>query len=402
MNLPFYIAKRYLISKKSHHVINIISWISVSGIGVATMALVIVLSAFNGLQTLVEQLYASFDPDLKITAVVGKTFDVSDFPKDKLLTLTEVDFLTENLEDVALFKYSDKQTVATLKGVETTFYKMTGLDSLMYEGGYIDDTENDHYLNFGYGIASNLSLFINPGITEEVSVIIPKKGQKKSLIPGEEFHRKFATPSSLFSISPDFDNKYVLASLPFVRSLLDKPNQVSSIELKLAKNANLGKTKTAIQQLVGKNYKVQTRYELNELVFKTNETEKWITFLILSFILVIASFNIIGSLTMLIIDKKEDVWILKTMGANNKLIQKLFFAEGMLINLLGAFSGMVFGALLCWIQMKFGLLRLNGGIVDFYPMELQWMDFISISAIVLSIGVIASWFPVRVLTKKYL
>lgn len=372
------------------------------GIGIATMALVIVLSAFNGLQNLVEQLYASFDPDLKITAVVGKTFDVSTFPKDNLLILTEVDFLTENLEDVALFKYSDKQTVATLKGVETIFYKMTGLDSLMYEGGFINDTENDHYLNFGYGIASNLSLFINPEITEEVSVIIPKKGQKKSLIPGEEFRRKFAIPSGLFSISPDFDNKYVLASLPFVRSLLDKPNHVSSIELKLAKNANLGKTKTAIQQLIGKKYKVQTRYELNELVFKTNETEKWITFLILSFILVIASFNIIGSLTMLIIDKKEDVWMLKTMGANNKLIQKLFFAEGMLINLLGAISGMVFGTLLCWIQMKFGLLRLNGGIVDFYPMELKWMDFVSISAIVLSIGIIASWFPVRVLTKKYL
>lgn len=402
MNLPFYIAKRYLISKKSHHVINIISWISVSGIGIATMALVIVLSAFNGLQTLVEQLYASFDPDLKITAVVGKTFDVTIFPKDKLLALTEVDFLTENLEDVALFKYSDKQTVATLKGVETTFYKMTGLDSLMYEGRYIDDTENIHYLNFGYGIASNLSLYINTGITEEVSVIIPKKGQKKSLIPGEEFHRKFATPSGLFSISPDFDNKYVLASLPFVRSLLDKPNQVSSIEIKLTKNAHWATTKTAIQQLVGEKYKVQTRYELNELVFKTNETEKWITFLILSFILVIASFNIIGSLTMLIIDKKEDVWILKTMGANNKLVQQLFFAEGMLINLLGAVSGMVFGALLCWVQMKFGLLRLNGGIVDFYPMELKWMDFVSISAIVLSIGIIASWFPVRVLTKKYL
>ncbi len=402
MNLPFYIAKRYLISKKSHHVINIISWISVSGIGIATMALVIVLSAFNGLQTLVDQLYASFDPDLKITAVVGKTFDVTTFPKDKLLALTEVDFLTENLEDVALFKYSDKQTVATLKGVETTFYKMTGLDSLMYEGRYIDDTENIHYLNFGYGIASNLSLYINTGITEEVSVIIPKKGQKKSLIPGEEFHRKFATPSGLFSISPDFDNKYVLASLPFVRSLLDKPNQVSSIEIKLAKNAHWATTKAAIQQLVGEKYKVQTRYELNELVFKTNETEKWITFLILSFILVIASFNIIGSLTMLIIDKKEDVWILKTMGANNKLVQQLFFAEGMLINLLGAVSGMVFGALLCWVQMKFGLLRLNGGIVDFYPMELKWMDFVSISAIVLSIGIIASWFPVKVLTKKYL
>lgn len=402
MNLPFYIAKRYLISKKSHHVINIISWISVSGIGIATMALVVVLSAFNGLQTLVEQLYASFDPDIKITAITGKTFDVTTFPKTKLLDLTEVDFVTENLEDVALFKYGEKQTVATLKGVETTFYQMTGLDTMMYEGEFKKDKETTHYINLGYGIADNLSLYINPGFSEEISVIIPKKGNSKSFIPGEEFSRKYATSSGVFSISPDFDNKYVLASLPFVRGLLEKENQVSSIELKLAPNSNWNNAKLAIQNLVGKDYKVQTRHELNELVFKTNETEKWITFLILSFILVIASFNIIGSLTMLILDKKEDVWILKTMGADNRLIQKLFFAEGMLINILGAFSGMVFGALLCWIQMKFGLLRLNGGIVDFYPIELQWMDFVSISAIVLSIGIIASWFPVRVLTRKYL
>lgn len=402
MNLPFYIAKRYLISKKSHHVINIISWISVSGIGIATMALVIVLSAFNGLQNLVEDLYASFDPDIKITALVGKTFDAEAISKEKILAVDGVQYYTESIEDVALFKYNDKQTVATLKGVESTFYAMTGLDTLMYEGQHRNDNENTHYLNFGYGIANNLSLFINSEFTEEVSVIIPKKGQKKSFIPGEEFSRKFATPSGVYSIGPDFDNKYVLASLPFVQTLFDKQNQISSVELKLKSTANWQKVKADLQHLLGKNYVVKTRYELNELIYKTNETEKWITFLILSFILVIASFNIIGSLTMLILDKKEDVWILKTMGANNKLIQQLFFAEGMLINLLGAFSGMVLGALLCWLQTTFGLLRLNGGIVDFYPIEMRWVDFASISVIVLCIGIIASWFPVRVLTRKYL
>ncbi|MBV6483655.1 MAG: Lipoprotein-releasing system transmembrane protein LolE [Flavobacteriales bacterium] len=402
MNLPFYIAKRYLISKKSHHVINIISWISVSGIGVATMALVIVLSAFNGLQTLVETLYASFDPDIKITAVVGKTFNSNTIPKDKILAIDGVQFYTESLEDVALFKYSDKQTVATLKGVEETFYEITGLDTLIYEGEHKKDSEQTHYLNLGYGIANNLSLFINSEFNEEVSVIIPKKGQKKSFIPGEEFSRKFATASGVYSIGPDFDNKYVLASLPFVQTLFDKENQISSVELKLKNDANWKKVKAELSNILGKNFVVKTRYELNELVYKTNETEKWITFLILSFILVIASFNIIGSLTMLILDKKEDVWILKTMGANNKLIQQLFFAEGMLINLLGAFCGMILGTLLCWIQMEFGLLRLNGGIVDFYPIEMKWIDFLSIFSIVFFIGVIASWFPVRMLTRKYL
>lgn len=402
MNLPFYIAKRYLISKKSHHVINIISWISVSGIGIATMALVIVLSAFNGLQNLVETLYASFDPDIKITTLVGKTFDSNTIPKNKILAIDGVQFYTESIEDVALFKYSDKQTVATLKGVEETFYEMTGLDTLIYEGKHKKDTENTHYLNLGYGIANNLSLFINSEFNEEISVIIPKKGQKKSFIPGEEFSRKFATASGVYSIGPDFDNKYVLASLPFVQTLFDKENQISSVELKLKNNADWINVKTALDNMLDENFLVQTRYELNELVYKTNETEKWITFLILSFILVIASFNIIGSLTMLILDKKEDVWILKTMGANNKLIQQLFFAEGMLINLLGAFCGMILGTLLCWIQMEFGLLRLNGGIVDFYPIEMKWIDFLSIFSIVFFIGIIASWFPVRMLTRKYL
>jgi lipoprotein-releasing system permease protein len=366
------------------------------------MALVIVLSAFNGLQTLVETLYASFDPDIKITAVVGKTFNSNTIPKDKILAIEGVQFYTESLEDVALFKYSDKQTVATLKGVEETFYEITGLDTLIYEGEHKKDSEQTHYLNLGYGIANNLSLFINSEFNEEVSVIIPKKGQKKSFIPGEEFSRKFATASGVYSIGPDFDNKYVLASLPFVQTLFDKENQISSVELKLKNDANWKKVKAELSNILGKNFVVKTRYELNELVYKTNETEKWITFLILSFILVIASFNIIGSLTMLILDKKEDVWILKTMGANNKLIQQLFFAEGMLINLLGAFCGMILGTLLCWIQMEFGLLRLNGGIVDFYPIEMKWIDFLSIFSIVFFIGVIASWFPVRMLTRKYL
>ena len=402
MNVPFYIAKRYLISKKSHNVINIISWVSVTGIGVGTLALIIVLSAFNGLQTLVEDLYASFDPDIKITAVTGKTFHISDFPKEKIASRKDVVFCLESIEDVALFKYSDKQTVATLKGVEPSFYKMTGLDSLMFDGKVSFDEEENHYLHFGYGIADNLSLYLGSKFQDKVSVIVPKRGNKKSFLPTDEFNRKYANAAGVFSVSPDFDTKYVLSSLSFAQELLNHKGKISSVELKINPDANLDKIKTEIESIVGSNYKVQTRYELNELIFKTNETEKWITFLILTFILIIASFNIIGSLTMLIIDKKKDVWILKTMGASNTLIQKIFFAEGMLINLLGAFTGMVLGALICWAQQTFGLLRLNGGIVDFYPVELQIMDFVNVTGLVIIIGVLASWYPARILTKRHL
>jgi lipoprotein-releasing system permease protein len=401
LNFPFYIAKRYLISKKSQNVINIISWISVSGIAVGTMALIIVLSAFNGLETLVENLYASFDPDLKITLVEGKTFAVKDFPKDKILEIEEVQFYNSALEEVALIKYQDKQTVATIKGVEGSFYTMSGIDTMMIEGkvNHTSDTKNS--IIMGWGIADQLSLFISQSVYQ-VSIIVPKRGIKKGISPGSEFNRKMANATGIYSVNPDFDSKYVVADLSFVQKLLKHKGKLSSVELNLKEGADWEKVKQKVQQVVGDRYKVQTRFEMNELIFKTNKTEKWITFLILSFILVIASFNIIGSLTMLIIDKQKDVWILKTMGANNKVIRRIFFVEGMLINFLGAFIGMFLGGVICWAQTTFGLLQLESSVIDFYPVELNLLDFVNVSIIVIIIGLIASWYPVRILTKKYL
>lgn len=390
-----------MISKKSHNVINIISWISVTGIAVGTMALIIVLSAFNGLETLVEDMYASFDPDLKITVIKGKTFDSENFPKNKILALEGVEFYNSALEEVALIKYNDKQTVATIKGVENSFYNMTGIDSLMIEGSISIVPDNETSVIMGWGIADQLGLYISD-YSFPINVIVPKKGTKKGFTPGSEFTKKPAEATGVFSINPDFDTKYVLGNLSYVQKLLQQKNRISSVELGLTKTADWNIVQKQVQAIVGNKFKVQTRYELNELVYKTNKTEKWITFLILAFILVIASFNIIGSLTMLIIDKQKDVWILKTMGANNSVIRKIFFAEGMLINLLGAVSGMTIGAIICWLQMQFGLLRLNGGVVDYYPIELNSLDFINVSIIVVIIGLIASWYPVRILTKKYL
>ena len=372
------------------------------GITIGTAALIIVLSAFNGLQSLVEDLYASFDPDLKITLVEGKTFNTKDFPKDKILQIPEVVFYNEAIEEVALIKYDDKQTVATIKGVQPVFYQMTGMDSLLIEGEFEAENQDENYLLLGWGIADKLALYVSANSPYQVSIIVPKRGTKKGLTPDSEFNKKMANAKGIFSVNPDFDTKYVVSGLSFVQSLLKHNGQVSSIELGLTKEANWKEVKEKVQQIVGEKFKVQNRFELNELIFKTNKTEKWITFLILSFILVIASFNIIGSLTMLIIDKKKDVWILKTMGANNKVIRKIFFTEGMLINFLGAFIGMSLGALVCWLQLQFGLLTLEGGVVEAYPVELQIMDFLWVGIIVIIIGLLASWYPVRVLTKKHL
>ena len=381
--------------------INIISWISVSGIAVGTMALIIVLSAFNGLETLVENLYASFDPDLKITLVEGKTFDAKTFPKAKILALDEVEFYNEAIEGIALIKYQDKQTVATIKGVQSSFYAMSGIDTMMIEGSVNHTSSAKNSVIMGWGIADQLSLFISRS-AYQISVIVPKRGTQKGIVPGSEFNRRIASATGIFSVNPDFDTKYMLADLAFVQDLLKHKNKLTSVELNLKPGADWEKVKQEVQQVVGERYRVQTRFEMNELIFKTNKTEKWITFLILSFILVIASFNIIGSLTMLIIDKQKDVWILKTMGANNKVIRRIFFAEGMLINFLGAFIGMFLGGIICWLQIKFGLLRLENSVIDYYPMELNTLDFIHVSIIVIIIGLVASWYPVRILTKKYL
>jgi lipoprotein-releasing system permease protein len=400
LNFPLYIAKRYFIAKKSHNVINIISWVSVSGIAVGTLALVIVLSAFNGLEDLVEKLYASFDPDIKIETTKGKTFEVTDFPKDKILQLEEVMFYNHAVEDVVLVKYMEKQTIATLKGVEPQFYEMTGLDTLLIEGKVFQDDSNKMVL--GYGIADKLSLYLHNMIVEQVSIIVPKKGLKKTFVPTDEFTRKFAIPTGVFSVNPDFDTKYVVTPLRFAQKVLSHEGKVTSVELGLNKKADAEKVKEKIQSILGNDFSVKTRHELNELIFKTNKTEKWITFLILTFILVIASFNIIGSLTMLIIDKKKDIWILRTMGASRKTIRQLFFMEGMIINLVGAFSGMLLGAFVCWLQIQFGILRLEGSVVEFYPIKLEVMDFLYITIIVLIIGFLASWYPVRVLTKRHL
>ena len=381
--------------------INIISWISVGGIAVGTMALIIVLSAFNGLATLVEDLYASFDPDIKITLVEGKTFNSEHFPKSKILMLEGVEFYNAALEEVALIKYNDKQTVATIKGVENSFYQISGIDSLMIEGDVDKTDEHTNSVILGWGIADQLALYI-ADYSLQVNIVVPKKGINKGFLPGGEFNRKKANATGVFSISPDFDSKYVVGNLAFVQNLLQQKNNISSVELGLKEGTDWKLVKQRVQKIVGNNYHVKTRYELNELLFKTNKTEKWITFLILAFILVIASFNIIGALTMLIIDKQKDVWILKTMGANNGMVRQLFFIEGMLINLIGASIGMAVGGFVCWLQMQFGLLRLNGGVVDFYPIELNIFDFFSVSAVVILIGLVASWYPVRVLTKKYL
>lgn len=399
MDFSFYIAKRYLVSKKSRNVINIISWISVGSIAVGTFALVVVLSAFNGLEGLVESLFESFDADIRITATKGKTFNASQINFDEIEDLESVLNYTEVIEEVSGVKYKEAQAIVTLKGVEESFLQMSGMDSLLFDGEAILTDGEVNFAILGYGVAHTLSLYLSD-INSQMTLFSPKRGKRHSMNLQSGFYRKMIIPSGIFYLSPEYDNQYIIVPLRFMKDFLNYGNEITSIEIQAKEGTDLQVLKDKIQNMVGSKLKVQNRYEYNAIIYKTNQTEKWITVLILLFILTIASFNILGSLTMLIIDKKNDIFILRSMGANTGLIKKIFFKEGMMINMLGAFTGIGLGLIVVWLQQTVGLLKLEGGIVPYYPVEVDYLEVLFIFATVLAIGFLASWYPVQRFTKS--
>lgn len=406
MNLSLFIARRYLISKKSHNAINIITLISIVGVCIGTMALVIVLSAFNGISDLVFGLYNTFDPDIKITPAAGKTFAPDTVLFGKIKNMDGVVYYTETLQENALLKYGDKQVIATIKGVSDDFVKMTRLDTVTREGEfYLEDVNEDalpvYYSVLGYGIARRLDIalgnFVNP-----LEIYVPKRGKVSSLNPEEAFHIRAVEVAGIFSLNDDFDYKYCILPLALSRQLLDKPAEVSAIELGLSETVSKENTKAEIEKILGASFEVKTRYEQNEVLFKTINSEKWWTFLILVFILVIATFNVIGSLTMLIIEKKKDIQTLKFLGADNNLIRKIFMHEGLLITVTGAVSGMILGLLLCLLQKQFGFVPFSEGfIVDAYPVKIVAIDLLLAFGVVMLIGFFAAWYPVRIFTRRF-
>lgn len=398
MNVSLYIAKRYLIAKKSQNAINIISWISVISVGIGTFALVVVLSAFNGLEGLVESLFESFDADIRIEAQKGKVFTADEIDFDAILEVEGVVEYSKVLEEVVGVRYKDQQAIATIKGVESSFLTMSQLDSAIIDGEALLERNEINFAIMGYGIASQLGAYLNKA-PENLSIYAPSREQFSAINPLSSTYRKLIAPGGVFYISPEYDNKYIVVSLDFAQNLLEYTNEITSVELSSTETADLEKIKESLTKIVGERFKVSTKYEFNEIIYKTNRTEKWVTFLILVFILIIAAFNILSSLSMLIIEKKKDIETLKALGAKNSLIRRIFFFEGLLINLSGALSGLVLGVILCLLQQHIGLLRLEGGIVEYYPVEVNPVELLYILATVLIIGVLTSWYPVKNLTK---
>lgn len=401
MNLPFFIAKRYLFSKKSHNAINIISAVSVISICVGTMALIVVLSAFNGLSDLVHSLYSSFNSDIQITYKEGKTFAPDSITLGKLREIKGVSYVTGIIEENALLKVKDQQCIATIRGVGKEYEKMSRIDTLVEDGTFRVQDKGQEYAVFGRGISYQLNANANDYFSP-VSVFAPKRGIQASVNPEESFNEKKVYVSGVFSINDEFDDKYAIVSLDFARDLFDYKDEVTALELMLDPLSDKGKAQLEIQQLFGEEYAVKDRYQQNELLFKVLKSEKLWTFIILVFILVIATINVIGSLTMLMLEKKKDIIILWDMGASVKMLRQLFLFEGLLITFIGAVLGIVLGAFVCWLQIKFKLKRFDEGfIVDAYPIAMDAGDFAAVFAVVMFIGLLAAWYPVRIFTRKY-
>ncbi len=408
MNLPFYIAKRYLFSKKKHNAINIISGISVCGVALATMALVCTLSVFNGFQDMVATLFTAFDPELKITVREGKVFDGQDERILAIRGMAEVDVFTEVLEENAMVQYKERQTMATLKGVEDNFEQLTAIDSILYGAGqFMLADEVVDYGVMGVELVSTLGTglqFVYP-----LQVYMPKRSGRVNMSnPAASFNMDYLySPGVVFAVNQQkYDSQYILTSIDYVRRLLDYTTEVSAIELKLQPNTNINSFKSKLQTLLGDEFVVKNRYEQQADVFRIMEIEKLISYLFLTFILLIACFNVIGSLSMLIIDKKDDVLTLRNLGASDKLISRIFLFEGRMITLSGAVVGIVLGLALCLVQQHFGIITLGGGgnsfIVDAYPVSVHWTDIVLVFATVVIVGFLSVWYPVRYLTRRLL
>ncbi len=403
MNLPFFIAKRYLISKKKQNIINIISAISVAGIIVGTMALIIVLSVFNGFNGLIATFYSNFDPDLKITPVKGKMFNPAEYNFEPLKHHPGIIHYSEILEEVALLKYGNQIYPATVKGVPANYVKYTNIDTLIVNGSYMLKRDGINYAVLGQGVAYNLGVRLS--LTDHIMIYVPRKGKQVSLNPARAIRHNYIFPAGIFAVLEDIDAKYIIVSYDYAAELFDSNGLVSSIELGISPIANAGKLQKEVQKIVGKNFIVENKYQQHKLIYKTMESEKWAAYLILVFILIIASFNILGSLSMVIIDKKEDILILRSMGATTQIIRRIFLFEGWLISVAGAFIGSILGVLMCWAQIKFEIITLPGNgsfVISAYPVDVAFTDILLVFTVVLLIGFVVSWYPVKFISRKYL
>ena len=406
MDLSLYIAKRYLFSKKSHQVINIISWVAIAGIALATAAMVCTLSVFNGFQGVVAEQFTAFDPDIKVTAVLGKSF-LTDNPNIEAAAKTEgIAVVSFSVEDKALVEYGGKQVMVTLKGVDNNFRQLTDIERVLHGNGeFILQDSLNSYAVLGGKIVNELNcgLFF----TTPLEIYAPNRGGKINLtMPARNFKKGMLLSSGLAFIvnQPEYDGGYILTSNEFARKMFRrKPNEATSLEIKLTTGADVSEVKRNIETILGSDYIIKDRYEQQDDIYKVMQIEKLISYIFLTFILLVACFNIVGSLSMLIIEKRENMETLRSMGADNSTVANIFIYEGIIISAIGAVSGIIAGIALCLAQQRFGFISMGNAesfVVNSYPVEIQAKDILTTFVTVLIVGITAVWLPVKMLTRK--
>jgi len=403
MNLPFFIARRYFFSRKISNVIHIIAGISLAGIMVGAFALITILSAFNGFEDVVSKLYNTFDSDLRVTPAQGKYFLPDSATLVKIRKLKGVEAITPVIEENALVKYKEKQTIATFKAIDPKYLATTGIDSMIFLGdAVLTDEDHINYSLVGAGVGSKLGL---QGYDENylIQIYVPKKGVQTVLNPEKAFNRKGIFCGGIFSIQQDFDSRYILLPINFARELVQEPKKVTSLEINVKADGDIDDVREQAADLLGKNFKVQDRYQQQPLLYKVMRSEKLAVYLVLSFILLIAAFNLIGALLMLAIEKKKDMAILVSMGATPKFIQHIIMLEGIILSFTGAVAGIVLATIICWLQMKYGFVKIAEGstfVIQSYPIAFKVGDFVLVLVTVLVLGFVASYYPAHLANRQ--
>lgn len=399
MNSPFFIAKRYFSTKKNSNFVHLISWVSLLGVAIGTAALILVLSVFNGFEALVLKMYNSFDPHLQITAAEGKVFN----PEEISAVLNNPEFKSSAyiLEEKALLKYQEKEFIATVKGVSETYQELTNFDSLLVNGEYINSYENNNVAVVGSGVAYHLSIGLGT-MFEQLQVFVPNRNSKTLLNPQTAFKQGSVLPVGIFSIQAELDQEYIITPLAFIQQLADRDNNISAVEIKLKNEDRMLVIQEQLTTVFGDGFIVKNRFEQQEFLYKILNTERLAVFLILAFIMIIATFNIIGALSMLMLDKQKDIRTLRSLGCTVQDIQSVFFRKSMLTILLGIVIGLFIGLGLAFLQQTFGFIEMGGGsfVINTYPIAIVFTDILLVSFTVFAIGLLASWYPAKVLSSK--
>ena len=395
MNLTFEIARRYLLGKKSNNAINMITWISILGITIGTAALILILSVFNGFESLLSSLFDSFNPDMKIVLDEGKSFEIEDETVKQIKAIEGVVAVSKTIEETALFEYKDAQEVGIIKGVDSEYHNATDIDTTVKHGDYILKEGNINYAVIGAGMRSKLAVNYNDAISP-ISIHMPLRKKKLT----RAFKTLEVYPSGVFSVQSEADLQYIISNYDFVNKLLSYENRTSALELRLTQDYDEDEVRSSINTILGKGYVIKNSYQQNEAYLKVMNIEKWVSYLIASLTMFMIAFNMVGCLWMIVLDKRKDISILKSMGMTSRQIKKIFMTEGMLIGLVGVLIGIALALFMYFLQKQFGLVPIpDGFMVRSYPIELKLTDFGIVIATVLSISYIASILPARKAAK---